>query len=127
VETDILPFCRLENIGVIVYSPMYNGLLSGTMTRERIRGFPDNDWRKFDSEFKEPNLARNFTLVERLKAVAAHYQRTAAEVAIAWTLHHTAVTGAIVGVRSARQADGVMCAGELVLTRADAAFLRGEA
>lgn len=123
VEASILPYCQQEKIGVIVYSPMYNGLLTGTMTRDRIKGLPDNDWRKFDPEFNEPNLSKNFTIVDRLKVVGAKYDRSAGEVAIAWTLCHPAVTGAIVGVRNARQADGVMCAWGLELTRADLAFL----
>lgn len=125
VEASILPFCHQENIGVIVYSPMYNGLLTGTMTRERIQGLPDNDWRKFDAEFNEPNLTRNLTIVDRLKVVGAKQGRSAGEVAIAWTLHHPAVTGAIVGVRNARQAEGVMCASDFRLTQADVAFLEG--
>lgn len=125
VEAKILPFCLQENIGVIVYSPMYCGLLSGAMTRERIRNLPDSDWRKRDVDFTEPNLTKNFDLVERLREVGAKYDHSAGEVAIAWTLCHPAVTGAIVGVRSARQAEQVMRAGDFQLTREDLVFLEG--
>jgi aryl-alcohol dehydrogenase-like predicted oxidoreductase len=123
VEASILPYCLRENIGVIVYSPMYNGLLSGKMTRERISSMPDNDWRKFDPEFNEPNLSRNLATADRLKALGAKYGRSAGEVAVAWTLNHPAVTGAIVGVRSAGQADGIMCAWDLQLSEEDIALL----
>ena len=125
VEAEILPFCLQENIGVIVYSPMYCGLLSGAMTRERIQNLPNSDWRKRDVDFTEPNLTKNFDLVKRLKEVGAKYDRSAGEVAIAWTLYHPAVTGAIVGVRSARQAEQVMRAGDFQLTREDLVFLEG--
>lgn len=123
VEAKILPYCIQEKIGVIVYSPMYCGLLTGAMTRERIQNLPDSDWRKRDVDFTEPNLSKNLDLVERLKEVGAKYGRSAGEVAIAWTLYHPAVTAAIVGVRNARQAEQVMCAGDLHLTRQDLAAL----
>jgi aryl-alcohol dehydrogenase-like predicted oxidoreductase len=123
VEDGILPYCLQEKIGVIVYSPMYNGLLTGKMTRDRIKGLPENDWRKFDPEFNEPNLSKNLAIVERLKVVGSKYGRSAGEVAIAWTLYHPAVVGAIVGVRSAKQAEGVMRAWDLVLTGANLALL----
>jgi aryl-alcohol dehydrogenase-like predicted oxidoreductase len=123
VEESILPYCLQENIGVIVYSPMYNGLLTGTMTRERIKNLPDNDWRKFDPEFNDPNLSKNFRIVDRLKGVGTKYGRSAGEVAIAWTLCHPAVKGAIVGVRNAKQAEGVMYAADLKLTDEDLAIL----
>jgi aryl-alcohol dehydrogenase-like predicted oxidoreductase len=123
VEVSILPFCHQERIGIIVYSPMYNGLLTGTMTRDRLRGLPDTDWRKFDPEFNEPNFSKNLRIVDRLKIVGDKYGRSAGEVAIAWTLCHPSVTGAIVGVRSARQAEGVMDASNLKLTSEDLAIL----
>jgi aryl-alcohol dehydrogenase-like predicted oxidoreductase len=116
VEADILPHCQSEGIGVIVYSPMASGLLSGTMTRERIANLPEDDWRKRHPDFTEPNLSRNLALVDRLQEVARRRGRFAGEVSVAWTLRNPAVTGAIVGARNAHQAEGVMRAGELRLT-----------
>jgi aryl-alcohol dehydrogenase-like predicted oxidoreductase len=95
------------------------------MTRERAATLPDDDWRKDSPEFREPNLSKNLKLVERLKKVGARYGRTPGEVAIAWTLRLPAVTGAIVGARNARQAEGVMRAGELKLTPQDIAEIEG--
>ncbi len=116
VEADILPHCQSEGIGVIVYSPMASGLLTGAMTRERIAKLPKDDWRKGHPDFTEPNLSRNLALVDRLQAIGRRRGRSAGEVAIAWTLRNPAVTGAIVGARNARQAEGVMHPGELNLT-----------
>ena len=108
VEEDILPFCMRNNIGVIVYSPMYSGLLAGAMTRQRIANFAPDDWRRRDQNFQEPNLSRNLRLVEVLREVGKRHGRTPGEVAIAWTLHNQAVTGAIVGVRSPGQVRGII-------------------
>jgi len=116
VEQDILPYCQREDIGAIVYSPMASGLLTGAMTRERAARLPKDDWRSSDPEFKEPRLSRNLALVERLREIGKRHGRSPGEVAIAWTLRNPAVTGAIVGARNARQADGVMRAGEFQLT-----------
>jgi aryl-alcohol dehydrogenase-like predicted oxidoreductase len=116
IEQEILPYCQQEGIGVIVYSPMASGLLTGAMTRERIAGLPADDWRRGHPDFSEPNLSRNLELVDRLQTIAHRHGRSAGEVAIAWTLHHPAVTGAIVGARNSRQAEGVMRAAELQLT-----------
>ena len=116
VEDEVLPYCRREGIGVIVYSPMASGLLTGAMTRERIAQLPHDDWRKKHPDFNEPSLSRNLDLVERLKQIAHRHGRSAGEVAIAWTLQNPAVTGAIVGARNARQAEGVMRAGDLRLS-----------
>ncbi|MGA8151582.1 MAG: aldo/keto reductase [Terriglobales bacterium] len=116
VEEDILPYCLRENIGVIVYSPMASGLLTGAMTRERAAKLPKDDWRGSNPEFTEPKLSQNLELVERLREIAERHGRTPGEVAIAWTLRNPAVTGAIVGARNARQASGVMRAGELRLS-----------
>jgi aryl-alcohol dehydrogenase-like predicted oxidoreductase len=115
IEEDVLPYCLHKGIGVIVYSPMASGLLTGAMTRERAARLPQDDWRKGHPDFSEPNLSRNLALVERLREIAKRHNRSAGEVAIAWTLHHPAVTGAIVGARNARQAEGVMRAGDLRL------------
>jgi len=116
IEDEILPYCLEQNIGVIVYSPMASGLLTGAMSRERATRLPQDDWRKGHPDFTEPDLSRNLALVERLREIAKRHNRSVGEVAIAWTLHHPAVTGAIVGARNARQAEGVMRAGDLRLT-----------
>jgi aryl-alcohol dehydrogenase-like predicted oxidoreductase len=116
IENEILPYCLSEGIGVIVYSPMASGLLMGAMTRERAAKLTADDWRRGHPEFNPPNLSHNLVLVERLRAVADRHNRFIGEVAIAWTLGHPVVTGAIVGARNARQAEGVMRAGELRLT-----------
>jgi aryl-alcohol dehydrogenase-like predicted oxidoreductase len=116
IENEILPYCLSEGIGVIVYSPMASGLLTGAMTRERAARLPKDDWRRRHPDFTEPNLSHNLALVERMREIARSRHRSVGEVAIAWTLSHPAVTGAIVGARNARQAEGVMRAGELRLT-----------
>lgn len=117
VENEILPFCQENNIGVIVYSPMQSGLLTGTMTPERVANLPDDDWRKNSSEFQEPRLSRNLKLVEVLQHIAQQHDRSAGEVAIAWTLNNPAVTGAIVGGRNAKQVEGIIGAGEFRLNQ----------
>ena len=111
VENSILPFALQNNIGVIVYSPMYSGLLSGGMTRQRVSSLAAEDWRLQNPNFREPLLSRNLRLVELLKEVGGRHDRTAGEVAIAWTLHNPAVTGAIVGMRNPKQVVGVIGAG----------------
>lgn len=116
VEEDILPYCLREGIGVIVYSPMASGLLSGAMTRERAAKLPKDDWRSSHPDFREPRLSQNLAVVEKLGEIGNRHGRTPGEVAIVWVLRNPAVTGAIVGARSARQADGVMRAGELRLS-----------
>ena len=116
IEDEILPYCLSEGIGVIAYSPMASGLLTGAMTRERAARLPKDDWRRQDPDFAEPNLSHNLALVERMREIANNHDRFVGEVAIAWTLHHPAVTGAIVGARNARQAEEVMRAAELHLT-----------
>jgi aryl-alcohol dehydrogenase-like predicted oxidoreductase len=108
IETDILPFCEKQGIGVISYAPMASGLLTGAMTRERAAALPADDFRSRNPEFREPRLSKNIELVECLRQVGARHSRTPGEVAIAWTLRNPAVTGAIVGARNAKQAEGVM-------------------
>ena len=116
IEAQTLPYCQAQGIGVIVYSPMASGLLSGTMTRERIAALPEDDWRRRDAQFSEPALTRNLALVERLRGVGARCGGVSpGEVAIAWTLRHPGVTGAIVGARSARQIEGTAGAAGLDL------------
>jgi aryl-alcohol dehydrogenase-like predicted oxidoreductase len=110
IEESILPYAQANNIGVIVYSPMKSGLLSGGMTRERVAAFPADDFRRRVPNFQEPLLTRNLALAELLRAIGKRHGRTPGEVAIAWTLRHPAVTAAIVGMRSASQVDGVISA-----------------
>jgi len=116
VDDEILPFCERNGIGVLVYSPMMSGLLSGRMTRERVSNFPDDDWRKNNPEFQEPRLYRNLWLAELLKNIGRQDGLSAGEIAIAWTLRLSAVTGAIVGGRSPEQVDGIVGAADFRLT-----------
>ncbi len=108
VEESILPYAAANKIGVIVYSPMYSGLLSGGMTRQRISSMAAEDWRLQNPNFREPQLSRNLRLVELLKEIGGRHGRSAGEVSIAWTLHNPAVTGAIVGMRNPQQVAGVI-------------------
>ncbi len=119
VETSILPHAAASNVGVIVYSPMKNGLLSGRMTKERVANFPEDDFRKRSPYFQEPGLSSTLGLVEDLRPLAAKYSSTVGEIAIAWTLHHPAVTGAIVGLRNRGQLDGVVKSATLKLEDGD--------
>jgi aryl-alcohol dehydrogenase-like predicted oxidoreductase len=119
IERDILPFAEQEGIGVIVYSPMGSGLLTGRMTRQRIASMPDDDWRKQDSRFREPELSHNLEIVDRLAAVAERHDTVPGAVAIAWTLRHPAVDGAIVGFRSREQVDPLIEAANLELSQDD--------
>jgi aryl-alcohol dehydrogenase-like predicted oxidoreductase len=105
VEQQILPYCLEHNIGVIPYSPMQSGLLTGRMTRERIASLPSGDWRRNNRFYQEPLLTRALSVVERLRAIADKHGRTPGEVAIAWTLRHPAITATIVGARNPNQID----------------------
>ena len=125
IEAEILPYCMQQGIGVIVYAPMASGLLTGAMTAERAALLPADDWRKRSPEFNEPHLSRNLALAERLRAVGSRLGRTPGEVAIAWTLRNPAVTGAIVGARNEKQAEGVMRAAELRLSNEDVVEIEG--
>jgi aryl-alcohol dehydrogenase-like predicted oxidoreductase len=116
VEDETLDYCRQANIGVIVYSPMASGLLTGTMTRERIANFPPDDWRRRSADYREPRLSRNLALADTLAGIGARHGRFAGEVAIAWTLRHPTVTGAIVGARDGRQVEGIIGAGAFRLS-----------
>ena len=108
VEPEILPYCERNNIGVINYSPMVSGLLTGAMTPERIANLPADDWRRNNAKFQEPQLSRNLRLAELLREIGKPHGRSPGEVAIAWTLRLPAVTAAIVGARSAKQVDGII-------------------
>jgi aryl-alcohol dehydrogenase-like predicted oxidoreductase len=117
IETEVLPYCAENNIGVLAYSPLHNGLLTGSLTRERIARLPETDWRiSFSPAFQEPNLTASLRVVDLLRAVGARRGRTPAEVAIAWVLHNPAVTAAIVGARRPGQVDGFIGALEFRLS-----------
>ena len=116
IEESLLPYAQANNIGVIVYSPMKSGLLSGAMTRERVAAMPADDFRQRTPPFQEPRLTRNLALAELLRAIGKRHGRTPGEVAVAWTLRHPAVTAAIVGMRSPKQVEGVIGAAEFRLS-----------
>jgi len=126
VEDEILPYCYFDDIGVIVYSPMASGLLTGAMTRKRIARLPQDDWRSRGPEFQEPRLTKNLAFVERLSEVGARHSRPPGHVAIAWTLRHPAVTGAIVGARNAKQVEEIFGAAEFRLNEAEIAEIERE-
>jgi aryl-alcohol dehydrogenase-like predicted oxidoreductase len=126
VEQEILPYCRSNGLGAIVYSPMASGLLTGAMTRERAASLPNIDWRSRDLEFHEPQLSKNLVLVECLRKVGERYGRPPGQVAIAWALQNPAVTGAIVGARSAKQVEGIVGAADLCLTDEEIAEIEGK-
>ncbi len=119
VEASTLPYALEHKIGAIVYSPMASGMLSGSMTRERIAALPEDDWRKRGANFREPLLSRNLRLVETLRAIGKRHSATPGEVAIAWTLRNPAVTGAIVGIRNAQQVSGIAGAADVTLSAED--------
>jgi aryl-alcohol dehydrogenase-like predicted oxidoreductase len=107
IEEEILPFAQANNIGVINYSPMVSGLLTGKMTAERVANFPQDDWRRRAVEFNEPRLSRNLRLVELLREIGRPHKVEPGVVAVAWSLHHPAITAAIVGGRSPQQVEGL--------------------
>lgn len=119
IEAELLSYCARENVGVIGYSPMASGLLTGAMTKQRIEAMPQDDWRRSSSDFNEPKLSAALALVERLRVVGQRHGRSPGEVAIAWTLRRPEITAAIVGARSAEQVDGWIGAGEFRLTPAE--------
>lgn len=123
VEQEILPFCRENDIGVIVYSPMYSGLLTGKMTAERVENMPSDDWRRNDPEFQSTRLERNLKLVEALKEIGKKHNVQPGVVAIAWTLRHLAVSGAIVGARRPSQVDGIFPSVDFRLSDQEAEIL----
>ena len=126
IEDEILPFAEEEGIGVIAYSPMASGLLSGAMTAERVASLPDDDWRKHDSRFQEPELSRHLATVARLQEVATRHGTTAGAIAVAWTLHHPAGDGSIVGFRRPDQVAPLAAAANVELTAEDLATIAGD-
>ena len=125
IGEEVLPVCESENIGVIAYSPMASGLLTGAMTRDRAAKLPEDDWRKHSAEFQEPKLSQNLQLVERLLEVGARRGLTPGQIAIAWTLRHPVVTGAIVGARNAKQVEQMMSAPDFRLSEAEIYEIEG--
>ncbi len=107
VEEEVLPFAQANGIGVINYSPMVSGLLTGAMTAERVAALPADDWRRKAVEFNEPKLSKNMRLVELLREIGSAHQVSPGVVAVAWTLNNPAITAAIVGGRSGKQVEGL--------------------
>ena len=124
-EAEVLPFAERHGIGVIVYSPMGSGLLTGGITRERIAAMPGDDWRKTDPRFTEPQLSRHLALAARLRTIADRHDVSPGAVAAAWTLRNPAVDGAITGFRRPDQVDPVVAAAGLELTEQDLAEITG--
>jgi aryl-alcohol dehydrogenase-like predicted oxidoreductase len=113
VETELLPFCAANNIGVLTYSPLQSGLLTGKVTHERVAALPADDWRRdYSPDFREPALSANLALVERLRPIAARHGRSVAQLAIAWVLRRPEVTSAIVGARKPSHIEGTVEAGD---------------
>jgi aryl-alcohol dehydrogenase-like predicted oxidoreductase len=119
IEAETLPYCLTHHIGVIVYSPMQAGLLSGKMSAERVAALPDDDWRKRTPEFQEPRLSKNLRFVEVLRHAGSRHGKSPGEVAVAWVLRNPAITAAIVGFRRPQQVDEMVGAADLHLTDAD--------
>ncbi len=121
VERELLPYCAANNIGVIVYSPMASGLLTGKFTRERIAALAPDDWRHKNGHFKDPELGPNLDLIEGLRPIAARHGKTVGQLAIAWTLRRPELTAAIVGARRPDQVDEIVGAGDWTLSAEDVA------
>jgi aryl-alcohol dehydrogenase-like predicted oxidoreductase len=121
---DVIPWAREHDTGVIVYSPMGSGLLTGRFSRERAAALEDGDWRRSSEEFTEPALSRNLELQDALRPIAERHRTTPAAVAVAWTLGWPGVSGAIVGARSPEQVDGWIGAADLTLDDEDRDALR---
>lgn len=125
IERDVLPYCVAHTIGVIPYSPMQSGLLTGTMTRERFAALPEGDWRRNARFFQEPMFSRAESIVERLRGIGNRHGRTPGEVAIAWTLRQPAITATIVGARKPSQIDELMGAATFRLSQGEIEELDG--
>jgi aryl-alcohol dehydrogenase-like predicted oxidoreductase len=121
---ELLPWCLARSTGVLCYSPMQSGLLSGSFSSERAQRLPSDDWRRRDPEFRPPRLEANLAVAERLRPVAARHGVTVAAVAVAWVLAQPGVTGAIAGARGPAQVRGWLAAGDLALDPADLDELR---
>jgi aryl-alcohol dehydrogenase-like predicted oxidoreductase len=113
VETELLPFCAANHIGVLAYSPLQSGVLTDTLTRERAAALPADDWRRdYSLDFQEPALSANLALVDGLRSIATRHGRTVAQLAIAWVLRRPEVTSAIVGARKPSHIEGTVEAGD---------------
>ena len=123
IEAEILPFCAQNNIGVIVYSPMQAGLLSGRFSQARAAALPADDWRKNSPDFQEPQLSATLEMVEKMRPMAQKHGQPVANLAIAWTLRRPEVTAAIVGARKPEQIRETAAAGEIALSAEEAAEL----
>ena len=120
IEPDILPYCQTNHIGVLVYSPMQSGLLTGAWTKERLDALPADDWRREKNRhFQEPLFTRNLRLVEVLDEIGKPHKKSPGEVAIAWTLGHPAVTAAIVGARKPGQLKDLIGAAQWRLSESE--------
>ncbi|MBA7495032.1 Aldo-keto reductase YhdN [subsurface metagenome] len=123
IEEELLHYCSANNIGIIVYSPMQKGILTGRFTRERVQNLPQDDHRHEDPRFQEPELSANLKLVEGLRSIAERSDRTVAQLAIAWVLQHPELTAAIVGARHPSQIEETVAAGDLMLSEEDIAAI----
>ncbi len=117
VESGVLPFCEKNNIGVINYAPMHSGLLTGAMSKQRVADFPSDDFRRNAKNYQEPLLSRNLAVADFIGKIGDRHGVSAGVVAIAWTLHHSATTAAIVGGRNAKQVEGVIPAAAFRLSQ----------
>jgi aryl-alcohol dehydrogenase-like predicted oxidoreductase len=124
IEAEVLPFSEKHNIGTINYAPMHSGLLTGAMSKERVANFPSNDFRRNAKNYQEPLLSRNLAVAEFIGKIGARHGVSAGVVAIAWTLHHSAVTAAIVGGRNAKQVEGVIAGASFRLSDAEYAEIQ---
>jgi aryl-alcohol dehydrogenase-like predicted oxidoreductase len=119
VEDEVLEYCVANHIGIVVYSPMKAGLLTGKYTKERVANLPDGDWRRGSDEFKEPRLSVNLNLIEQLKPIAERNDISLGQLAIAWVLRRPEVTAAIVGARRPQQIEETIEAGDQMLSQQD--------
>jgi aryl-alcohol dehydrogenase-like predicted oxidoreductase len=119
IEDEILGYCAANNIGIISYSSMANGMLSGKFSKERAENLPENDLRLLLDDFKEPFLSANLEFVEKLRSHANKNNKTVAQLAIAWVLRRQEVTSAIVGARNPLQIEQTVPAGDWVLSEED--------
>lgn len=125
IEPELMPTCARHGIGILAYSPMQAGLLTGAMTRVRVQSLPEDDWRRRTAEFQEPRLTKNLELQARLAELGARHHHSAAVVALAWVLRRPELTGAIVGARNAAQVQGWIAALEFRLSEAELAEIDG--
>ena len=115
VEEEILPYCRENQIGIVAYSPMQAGLLTGRFSKERVQNLPANDWRKANPFFTSPQLEANLSIIEQLRPVAAQMEITLPQLALAWVLRRSEMTAAIAGARRPEQILETVKAGDIVI------------